>query len=140
MLRAMTNLDRVRVGPVARPHPGRRRLAMPSQALMRQVIEQASEVRMIWQANEFRSEQFNLGPGRRHVEIERNIAAAFDIRRGGVGCPGPYECSLADLADDQALAFGLGIGLAYSADAEPEMTGEAAHRQQPADWPRNRRA
>src|SRR3546814_165375 len=81
MLRAMTNLDRVRVGPVARPHPGRRRLAMPSQALMRQVIEQASEVRMIWQADEFRSEQFNLGPGRRHVEIERNIAAAFDIRR-----------------------------------------------------------
>src|SRR3546814_6807568 len=104
---------------------------------MRQVIEQASEVRMVWQAGEFRSEQFNLGPGRRHVEIERNIAAAFDIRRGGVGCPGPYECALADLADDQALAFGLGIGLADSADAEAEMLGEVAMRQQPAAWPQH---
>src|SRR3546814_15541367 len=103
MLRAMTNLDRVRVGPVARPHPGHRRLAMPSQALMRQVIEQASEVRMVWQAGEFSSEKFNLGPGRRHVEIERKIAAAIDIRRGGVGCPGPYACALADLADRRSV-------------------------------------
>jgi hypothetical protein len=131
MLAAMGNEKVIGVrGDAERGEPVRHRLAMPAQALMRQIAEQVRHLAIGDDLRQHRGDDFVLARIRR--DVQRQIDRRFRLSVPARLRPPPlHEGTAPDFAGDQSALFGFRIGFRNGADAEIEPPRHVTLGQQP---------